>query len=139
MKYNKRLTTGVICLAALIILGMFWWSLPSHIINIAPSEVSKIEIFDGNTGKAITLTNAADIEHIIINLNAIAIKKDKVSLGYMGTSFRTTIYKAGGGVYKKFIINSSTIIRKDPFFYRASSGNIDYDYIKGLIDAQVIN
>lgn len=52
----------------------------------------------------------------------------------MGYSLRTTIYKIDGSVYKEFIINSSYTIRKDPFFYRDSSGSVDYDYIKRLID-----
>jgi len=64
----------------------------------------------------------------------ILLKKEKVSLGYMGYSFRTTVYKSNGDVYKKFSINSSDTIRKDPFFYFDSTGSIDYRYIQKLFD-----
>lgn len=51
----------------------------------------------------------------------------------MGFSLKTTIYRDDGNVYKKFIINSSNVIRKDPFFYRDSSGSIDYEYLQKLL------
>ncbi|GAB6085077.1 hypothetical protein [Alkaliphilus crotonatoxidans] len=112
---------------------MLWWSIPRPITNIKPSKVSKIEIFDGNTGKSITITNTNDIEHIINNLNSVTLKLEKISFGYMGFSLKTTIYRDDGNVYKKFIINSSNVIRKDPFFYRDSSGSIDYEYLQKLL------
>ncbi|MTI79532.1 MAG: hypothetical protein FH758_01420 [Firmicutes bacterium] len=130
---NKELIG--ICVIVFIIIGsLIWWNVATSIIKIPPSEVSKIEIFDGNTGKEAIITDVTDIEHIIENLNAVSIKKEKISLGYMGYSFRTTIYKTDGTVYKKFIINSSNIIRKDPFFYQVRSESIDYNYIQKLID-----
>jgi len=63
--------------------------------------VSSIYIFDGHTGKSITIIDRNDIEHIIENLNSITLRKDKWSLFYMGFGFRTTIFKKDGGVYKK--------------------------------------
>lgn len=126
---------GILCTIAVIIIGgLIWWNAPCSITNIAPSKVSKIEIFNGGTGRSITITDSADIEHIINNLNTISLKKEKISLGYMGCSYITTVYKANGNVYKKFIINSSDTIRKDPFFYQDSSGSIDSEYIHKLFD-----
>lgn len=98
--------------------------------------MSSIDIFDGQTGKSITITNRNDIEHIIENLNSITFRKDKWALGYMGYSLRTTIYKENGGEYRKFIINSIDTIRDDPFFYKDSTKSIDYDFIRNLIDNQ---
>ena len=128
---NRKL----ICLIVVSIIGgLIWWNIATPIVDISPTEVSKIEFFDGNTGKSVIITDAPDIKQIIENLNAVPVKKEKVSSGYMGYSIRTTIYKTDGTVYKKFIINSSNTIRKDPFFYRASSDSIDYNYIQELID-----
>ncbi|TCT15616.1 hypothetical protein EDC18_103324 [Natranaerovirga pectinivora] len=132
MKSKKLIT--ILFLAIVISIGGFiWWNFSSSIINISPSHISKIEIFNGNTGKTTVITDETDIEYIIENLNAVSIKKDKISLGYMGYSFRITIYKTNGNVYKKFTINSSNTIRKDPFFYRDSSDSIDYNYIQQLV------
>lgn len=130
----KKLIRILSVTAFIIISGYIWWNVPTSIINISPSKVSKIEIFDGSTGKAITITDTNDIDHIIKNLNNVSVKKDSISFGAMGYSFRTTIHKTNGYVYKEFIINSSNTIRKDPFFYRDSSESIDYDYIQNLIN-----
>lgn len=108
--------------------------IPHKIVNIKPSEVSSICIFDGGTGKNIKITNRSDIEYIISNLNSIKFRRDKLSLGYMGYSYRTTIYKNDGSVYKEFIINSRDTIRKDPFFFKDRTNSIDYDYIRNLIN-----
>lgn len=131
----KKKIVWILSITAIIIIGGFiWWNVPTSIINISPSKVSKIEIFDGNTGKTITIIDTKDIDHIIKNLNTVSVKKESISFGVMGYSFRTKIYKTNGSLYKEFIINSSDTIRKDPFFYRDSSGSIDYDYVRNLID-----
>jgi hypothetical protein len=131
---SKKILLGILCvIAAIFIGGLIWWNRESSIMNISSEKVSKIEIFDGGTGKEITITDSANIKQIVDNLNSVSLKKDKLSLGYIGYSFRTTIYKANGNVYKQFMINSNNTIRKAPFFYRDSSESIDYDYLKALM------
>ena len=130
----KKSLIGIVIVTIVITGGLIWWNTSYPITRIPPSDVSKIDVFDGNTGKSVSITDTTDINHIIKNLNEVYIKKDKISLGYVGYSFRTTIYKTNGDIYKKFIINSRKSIRKDPFFYRDSSESIDYDYIRDLID-----
>lgn len=110
--------------------GLLWWNAPTSLINITPSDVSRIVVFNGNTGNATTITDMTDIEYIVGNLNGVSLNKEKISLGYMGYSLRTTIYRSDGTVYKEFIINSNHTIRKDPFFYRDHSNSIDYAYIQ---------
>lgn len=134
---SKKMLIGV-CIILVVIAGsLIWWNMPCSITDIAPSEVSKISIFDGNTGNSITVTKAADIEHIIQNLNRVNLKKEKIAMGYMGYSYRTTVYKVNGDVYKDFIINASDTIRRDPFFYRDSSESIDYKFIQELFDKNI--
>lgn len=135
---NRKKKCWVVLLSfiAILIISYGLISIPRRIVSITPSEVSSIDIFDGHTGKSITITNRNDIEHIIGNLNTITFKKDKWSLGYMGYSLRTTIYKENGGIYKKLIINSIDTLRDDPFFYKDSTKSIDYDFIRNLIDNQ---
>lgn len=113
-----------------------WWVTPTKLVRIDPKDVQKIEIFDGHNGESIMITDRTEIEHIINNLRSISFRKDKVSIGYMGYSFRTTIYKTNGRVYKKFIINSKDTIRKDPFFYKVISGSIDFNFIGKLYEKQ---
>lgn len=134
MKLKKK-KMGLLLAAVIIVIATSYalTYIPHKIVNIAPSKVSTIKIFDGGTGKSIVITDRKNIEHIIGNLNNIKFKKGKSSLGYKGYSFNTTIYKNSGAVYKQFIINSKDTIRKDPFFYSNSTKSIDFDYISSLI------
>lgn len=55
----------------------------------------------------------------------------------MGYSLKITIYMSDGNEadgWNNYIINSSNTIRKDPFFYNVVEGNIDYDYIKNIVN-----
>jgi hypothetical protein len=132
---KKKMLIVTICVIIFVIIGSFiWWNSSSSIISITPSDVSRIDFFDGNSGKSIKITDATDIVHIITNLNEVSLEKEKISLGYSGYSFRTTMYKSNGNEYKEFIINSNHVIRKDPFFYRDISGSIDYGYIQNLFN-----
>lgn len=133
MKPKKILIGG--CIALVLILGLLiWWRTPYSMIKIAPTEVSNIAIFNGNTGESITVTNASDIEHIIQNLKGVKLHREKLSIGYVGYTFRITIYKVNGEIYQEFIINSNDTIRKDPFFYRDPSESIDYEFIRELFE-----
>lgn len=134
MRNKKWQVPLVAIIIAIVIYGLTY--IPRKIVAIEPSKVSTINIFDGSTGKSIIVTDRENIEHIIGNLNSITFRKDKWSLGYMGYSFNTIIYKSNGTIYKEFIINSTDTIRKDPFFYRDSTKSIDYNYIRNLIKNQ---
>ena len=73
------------------------------------------------------------------NLNSLKLKRRKISSGYKGYSFRTTIYLDNGEEadgWNNFIINSSDTVRKDPFFFDVIGGSIDYDYIERLFEEQ---
>jgi len=130
----KKVSAFILITILLVILICVWWFVPSKMSRITPQEVLRIEIFNGNNGQEIAITERSEIEHIVNNINSISFRKSKISIGYMGYSFRTTIYKSNGHVYKTFIINSEDTIRKDPFFYRDSTGSINYNYIKGLFE-----
>ncbi len=129
---SKKILIGFSLILVIGIGGFIWWNAPSQIIDIEPSEVSKISVFDGNTGESIAITDSTDIKHIINNLNMVSLKKEKISAGYTGYSYRIIVYN--DNVYEEFYINSNKSIRKDPFFYRDNSGEIDYTYIQELFE-----
>jgi hypothetical protein len=133
----KKLAEFMLIPILLLALVSVWWLVPSKMVRINPEDVLKIKIFNGNNGKEIVITERSEIDHIINNIKSISFRKGKISIGYMGYSFRTTIYKSNGSVYKTFIINSEDTIRKDPFFYRDSTGSIDYNFIKDLFENNI--
>ncbi len=124
---------------AVIVLVIFaiWFNTTIDLMNLDSNEVSEIVVFNGNTGKKTCITDESQIENIINNLNDIKLKRWQPSVGYMGYSFKMTIYLSDGkkaGGWNDFIINSGDTIRKDPFFYTVIEGSIDYDYIADIVD-----
>lgn len=135
MEIRQKSFVFIWCLIAVVVIGCyFWWKTPSSMIHIPSSKVSRIVVFNGHTGHSVTIKDRNEITHIINNLDSVRLKKEQLSFGSMGYYFRTTIYKENGNAYKSFVINSKDVIRKDPFFYKASSNSIDLNYIKQLVE-----
>ena len=131
---KKRLFIG---LAVVLAVGLIiWYMSPVRIADVDPADVEEIVIFDGATGRKTHITDAGEVEKIIGNLKCVKLVRGKLSAGYLGFSFDTTIClkngkKAGG--WSHFIINSADTVRRDPFFYKVAEGTIDYDYIEQLV------
>lgn len=100
--------------------------------NVKPSDVDHINVFDGGTGVKFTIENYDDIKYIIENIQSHSLKKDGISVGYDGFSFRINcVDKNGKNVIPEFIINGDDSIRMDPFFYKCNGG-LCYDYLDNL-------
>ncbi len=88
--------------------------IPQRVITTSPSSVSHIHVFDGQSGYE-------------LNLSDVTFQKGKPSIGYMGYSYRVTLYDQDGDELDEFIINSEDTLRYHGFFYAAKSGKIDYN------------
>lgn len=98
--------------------------------NVNSSEVDHINVFDGNTGTGFTITDSEDIEYIVANIQGISMKRDGISLGRTGYSFKISYINSNDkDIIPVFILNSDNTIRKDPFFYRCDGG-LCFDYLK---------
>lgn len=134
---KRKLAILVTILAVLAVGTGIWYNVPINLMDLEYDKVMEIVVFNGNTGNATHITDEAQIEHIIENLNDIKLKRSKPSVGYSGFSFKMTIYLSDGNEadgWNNFIINSDGVIRKDPFFYKVVSEKIDYDYIAGIVN-----
>ncbi|MDG5789261.1 hypothetical protein QA612_17515 [Evansella sp. AB-P1] len=137
-KMNDKAKKRIFIFIPIVLLLAFAMTyIPHSVVSMEPNKVSKITIFDGNTGYDIEITDEDQIDHIITNLNAVTFQKGKSSFGYMGYSFRTTIYNQKRKRLKDFIINSNDTIRYKGFFYTDKAQSIDYDYIKDLISEKI--
>lgn len=134
----KRKLTVLLTIAVIILAGaVIQYNIPIDLMNLEHDEVMEIVVFNGNTGNATHIKDKKQIEHIINNLNDIELKRSKPSVGYLGYSFKMTVYLSDGneaGDWNNFIINSDDTIRKDPFLYKVVSEKIDYDYIADIVD-----
>lgn len=133
LKKRKLLFIGIPLL--LVLLYTFTY-IPHKVVKIEPEEVSKIIIFDGSSGYEIKITDKKEINYIVTNLNNVTFKKGKLSAGYMGYRFNTTIYDEQGETLQELIINAEDTIRYRGFFYKTHENKIDYDYIEELFAKQ---
>ncbi|HEX3017810.1 MAG TPA: hypothetical protein VHP31_08170 [Caproicibacter sp.] len=101
--------------------------------SVDPLQVSEIDIFNGNTGKKYKITDQANIEHMVNNLNSITFVKNKSSKGYSGFSFATQIKDKSGATTFQCTINSKNTIIYHNYFYIDYTSSIDFDYIDKLL------
>lgn len=107
---KKKISAIIFVLAVIVSVCTIWYQMPVDMMNLAAEEVCEIRIFNGNSGQEIRITDRQEITHIIENLDNVQLKRSGLSLGYMGYSFRTTVYLSGGKKAKgwnEFVINSS--------------------------------
>ena len=123
------LTVIVIVITA--ISAVWYFSPRTFLSGVDPSDVKSISVFDGNTGESFVIDDLTEIKYVVDNIQGIEMKRDKVSVGYSGFSFRMSFYDSDGKEIDSFVINSANTIRDDPFFYRCN-GSLCFDYLKEL-------
>lgn len=134
----KQKTEALLAALSILLLGMILWgNTPVDLLELDPNEVMEIVVFNGNSGNTTHITDKEQLRHIVENLNEIEMKRTKLSSGYVGYSFRLTIYLSDGNTadgWNNFIINSEYAVRKGPLFYAVTKGEIDYSYLAKLVD-----
>lgn len=129
---KKALIPAAVILLALVAAAGFYLTPKTFGENITPSEVDHINVFDGNTGVGFTIDNPDDIQYIVENIQSHPMKRDGVSLGYMGYGFQVSYLDENDqDVIPLFLLNSDDTIRKDPFFYRCDGG-LCFEYLKTM-------
>lgn len=137
VEFMKKARTALVVLAVLLAGLFLWYYLPIDLLDLKPEEVMEISVFNGSTGKVTHITDEEQIKNIIDDLNDIKVRREKLSTGYSGFSFKITIYMSDGNEadgWNNFIINSENTVRKDPFFYKTVEGEIDYEYIESITE-----
>lgn len=117
---------------AIIAISVVWYFSPRIFLSgVKPSDVKSISVFDGNTGKSFVIDDLTEIKYVVDNIQGIEMKRDKVSVGYLGFCFRMSFNDSDGKEIDSFVINSTDTIRDDPFFYHCNGG-LCFDYLKEL-------
>ena len=112
-------------------LAIWYFNTTTFLRKVNPSDIKSISVFDGNTGESFDFSDTDEIRYVVENIQSTIMKKDTLSMGYTGYSFRISFFDENEKEMESFIINSSNTIRKDPFFYRCD-GDLCFDYLKEL-------
>ena len=127
----------LVSILSCLILALGFLTDPGLSLKTDASRVDRIEVFSGNTGRSLEVTDKGEIRKIVDCVNALRLQRGKWSFGYMGYGYRVTIHERNG---KKidFMVNSSDLLRKDPYFYHIEGESELYVYLGGLYDKQVV-
>ena len=131
MKNKKFLLIIAITFVFVAALAIWYFMPTAFLSKVNPSDIKSISVFDGNTGESFDFSDTDEIRYVVENIQSTIMKKDTLSMGYTGYSFRISFFDENEKEMESFIINSSNTIRKDPFFYRCD-GDLCFDYLKEL-------
>ena len=128
----------ILCgIALILVLGIsvtcIWYFTPKVFLKgVDTSEIASISVFDGSTGKRMTLEDTDEINAIVENIQSAKMKRGDISSNYDGFSFSLSFKDKDGNVIDSFIINSKKVIRDDPFFYTCRNTELCFDILQEL-------
>lgn len=102
-------------------------------ITTSDETITKITIFNGNTGKQSIITDQQEIQKLVANLNGISFLKTGISFGNMGYGLDITYYGNNDQEIKNFIVNAEDKVRYRGFFYKPQNSLLDYEYLTNLV------
>lgn len=131
VKNHKRTAAALCCCGAVIFAGVIWFFLPFRMVSAKPESVKFIEIFDGSTGEAYTISNDEEIRQIMENFHSVKLVRKKVEWR-SGYSLRVAVnYRSGRTAV--YLVNSEHDVVTGPFICETAEGEIDYDHLCSLV------
>ena len=95
-----------------------WWYMPTAFLaDIAPTDVARIEVFNGMSGEGFTIADADDIEYIVSKIGDVKMRKEEYE-AVDGFVYSLAFYGKDGALIEQFVLNDEESIR---------DGNIKYE------------
>ena len=133
---KKKLIIIISIVLVLVIGFVVWWNVPTQMINVDYTNVEEIIVFNGNTGKEVTLVSGdEETKRIIQHMGCCTVKKDEFFGLSMGYHFRVSIKLKNdliGGLngWNEFYMNSEEGFSKNGIFYKITQGDGKFLYLE---------
>ena len=136
MKNKKLLSISAVVVVIILSVLVWWLTLKYFLEDVKYEDIASIEVFNGSDGNQFIISEPDDISFIIDNIKTVSLKKDRISMG-MGTTYNLSFLNTDGKEIDKFIIMTSSTIRKGIIFYECD-GELKQveDYLIDLEKAQ---
>ena len=138
MKRKILLACGVV-LFAILTACFVWWYMPTTFLKSAdPTDVARIEVFNGTNGQRFVIEEREDIEYIVTKISDVKMRKVEYS-HVDGFVYSISFYTADGTRMDGFVLNGETIrdgAIKYKIVYETCEDPLCFEYIKALEDAQ---
>ena len=138
---KKGVLIGIGCaLLAVLLVGGIWWNLPTTFLSdVSPTDVARIEVFNGTNGCRFTIDNAEDITYIVHKIRDVKMQREEWE-AVDGFVYSLSFYAADGSKITHFILNASDSIRDGDIAYKCQYETYEdplcFYYIRDLEEAQ---
>lgn len=134
MKERKTICKFFIIVAMGVGVIFYWFTPVQFMQAVNADNIAYLTIASGVNGEEHIIEDIYNIGFVIDNIKSKSMRRTKLSSTYIGVGVKISFWDKQGSVIDTFFINDSTTIRKDPFFYKVTSGTLCYDYLIGLIE-----
>ena len=94
---NKKIRLMIAIVFVLIAALAIWYFMPTTFLSkVNPSDIKSISVFDGNTGESFDFSDTDEIRYVVENIQNAEMKRDTLSIGYSGYSFRIRFFDENG-------------------------------------------
>lgn len=93
-------------------------------------QVTKITLFDGNSGKSAIVTDPEEIAYIKQMFNDKKFSASGIGAFRMGYGMEIKFFNEEDKKTSEFIVSNETKIRYSGLFYEMKDDSIDYEYLK---------
>ena len=118
----------------LIIAGilLICYLFPIKMLSADTSDITYIDIFNGNSGKHFIVSEKNQVDYIVHNLSTSWVSRTFPKLPSSGFGFSLKFYDKDENVYAKMVMNSESNIVKGIFYHNSWQSSLCYDYLKEL-------
>ncbi len=127
-------THKLIVIAFLVLALILIWLWPVSVYSGNAADVEKIHLFDGNTGKSVSITNREELDKIVTSLQKVPLLRSfdlRALIPSDGIALEFVISKKNSDEKYRFQICSDKDVRKI-FFYHPYQNEFPYEYYKSL-------
>ncbi|MBR4082153.1 MAG: hypothetical protein IKK21_10255 [Clostridia bacterium] len=135
MKKRRVLCVTALAVVFVVLAVCVWYWMPvSFLRGVDSNEVAAIAVFNGTNGHHMMLEDRADIDAVVDNIQSVKLQRGKYMPDVDGFVFSLTFTGRDGRKIDSFIINNSSELRDDPFFYECKNGELCSDLLWALED-----
>lgn len=133
-KYIMICTVFLVIVLIFLAVCLWYFSPVTFLKDVRENEVASVTVFSGSTGKRMAIEDREEINTIVGNIQSLKLKRNGLSINYVGFSFSLTFKDKDGNAIDSIGINSKDTIRDSRFFYKCESGEICFAYLLELAD-----
>lgn len=127
---KKKCLQPRVIIPGILIAALIIWFWPFRVFSQPAENVSYIKMFNGNTGRLITISDEETIKKLTSNFSGVYLRRRFAFTPSSGFNLMVNVYTMDGEEHH-FTINSAKDAKKS-FRYYSYWGEYDYDYLQKL-------